>query len=99
MNLERLTQKSQQAVQAAQSIAARYGQVEVDGEHLLLALLRQDGGLAGRLFTKMDVPLEPLAKRLERDIERLPRVSGGGAEPGKVYVSQRFQQLMVKAED
>jgi ATP-dependent Clp protease ATP-binding subunit ClpB len=99
MNLERLTQKSQQAVQAAQSIAARHGHSEVDGEHLLLALLRQDGGLAPRLFEKMDVPVDAFAKRLERELERLPRVSGGGAEPGKVYVTKRFQQLMVKAEE
>ena len=98
MNLERLTQKSQEALQAAQSIAARYGHTEMDGEHLLLALLEQDGGLSGRLFERMDVPLAPFRKRLEEEIERRPRVSGPGVEVGKVYITQRLQRLLTDAQ-
>ena len=56
MDLNRLTQKSQQAVQEAQSKALRYGHVEIDAEHLLLALLEQQDGLLPRLLTRMDVP-------------------------------------------
>jgi ATP-dependent Clp protease ATP-binding subunit ClpB len=99
MNPEKLTQKSQEALQDAQTLGTRYGHTEVDGEHLLLALLRQEGGLAGRLFEKMDVPVEAFAGRLEGELERQPRVSGRSSESGKIYVTQRLQRLMVAAED
>src|SRR5262252_677038 len=99
MDLNRLTQKSQQAVQEAQSKALRYGHVEIDGEHLLLALLEQQDGLLPRLLTRMDVPLAALKSALEQALERRPRVSGPGVEPGKIYVTQRLQKLFVQAED
>ncbi|TDJ02448.1 MAG: ATP-dependent chaperone ClpB [Deltaproteobacteria bacterium] len=99
MDLERLTQKSQQALQAAQSAAARYGHRELDGEHLLLALLEQEGGLTSRLFECMHVPLDPFRKRVEEELERRPRVSGPGVELGKLYISQRLQRLLEAAQD
>ena len=66
MDLNRLTQKSQQAVQEAQSKALRYGHVEIDGEHLLLALLEQQDGLLPRLLARMEVPLASLKGALEQ---------------------------------
>src|SRR5262252_1358843 len=99
MDLNRLTQKSQQAVQEAQSKALRYGHVEIDGEHLLLALLEQQDGLLPRLLTRMDVPVAALKSALEQALERRPRVSGPGVEAGKIYVTQRLQKLFVQAED
>jgi len=99
MELNRLTQKSQQAMQEAQSKALRYGHVEIDGEHLLLALLEQQDGLLPRLLTRMDVPVTALKSALEQALERRPRVSGPGVEPGKIYVTQRLQKLFVQAED
>src|SRR6266568_4819695 len=99
MDLNRLTQKSQQAMQEAQSKALRYGHVEIDGEHLLLALLEQQDGLLPRLLTRMDVPVTALKSALEQALERRPRVSGPGVEPGKIYVTQRLQKLFVQAED
>ena len=99
MNPDQLTQRSQQAVQAAQTLATRYGHGEVDGEHLLLALLEQDQGLCARLFEKMEVPVAPFAKRLEDELARRPSVSGPGIEVGKVYLSARLQALFVVAED
>src|ERR671925_262946 len=99
MDLNRLTQKSQQAVQEAQSKALRYGHVEVDGEHLLLALLEQQDGLLPRLLARMEVPLAALKSALEQALERRPRVSGPGVEAGKIYVTQRLQKLFVQAED
>src|SRR5919197_463417 len=99
MDLNRLTQKSQQAIQEAQSKALRYGHVEVDGEHLLLALLEQQDGLLPRLLTRMDVPVASLKSALEQALERRPRVSGPGVEAGKIYVTQRLQKLFVQAED
>jgi ATP-dependent Clp protease ATP-binding subunit ClpB len=97
MDFEKLTQKSREAVASAQAIASEYGHVEVDAEHLLSALLRQEGGLAPRLFEKMGVPGDALAQRLGRELERRPRVSGPGREPGKVYITQRLEQVFVRA--
>jgi len=99
MDINRLTQKSQEALQAAQTKALRYGQQEVDGEHLLLALLEQPEGLAPRLMNRMDASPETVKSAVERELERRPRVSGPGAEAGKIYLTQRLQQLFLKAED
>ncbi|HSC20103.1 MAG TPA: Clp protease N-terminal domain-containing protein, partial [Solirubrobacterales bacterium] len=99
MDINRLTQKSQEALQAAQTKALRYGQQEVDGEHLLLALLEQPEGLAPRLLNRMDISPEAIKSAVERDLERRPRVSGPGAEAGKIYLTQRLQQVFLKAED
>jgi ATP-dependent Clp protease ATP-binding subunit ClpB len=98
MDLNRLTQKSQEAVQAAQTKALRYGHTEADGEHLLLALLEQSDGLVPRLLARMDVPVASLQSGLEQALERRPRVSGPGMEAGKVYVTQRLQKLFLQAE-
>jgi len=97
MDVEKLTLKSREAVASAQAIASEYGHVEVDAEHLASALLRQEGGLAPRLFEKMGVPIDSLEQRLNRELERRPRVSGPGREPGKVYVTQRLEQIFVRA--
>ena len=69
MDLQRFTQKSQEALQAAQSSAIRRGNTEVDIEHLVVALLEQQGGLIPRLFEKMDIPLEPFVAAIEKEIE------------------------------
>jgi ATP-dependent Clp protease ATP-binding subunit ClpB len=97
MDFEKLTQKSREAVASAQTIASEYGHTEVDAEHLASALLRQEGGLAPRLFEKMGVPVDALGQRLGRELERRPRVSGPGREPGKVYITQRLEQVFVRA--
>ncbi|CAN5356625.1 ATP-dependent chaperone ClpB [soil metagenome] len=99
MDMNRLTQKSQEALAAAQNTAVTYGHPEVDGEHLLLALLQQAEGLVPRLLKKMDINLESLTAAAEKEVERKPRVSGPGASPGSIYVSQRLSKLLVKAEE
>jgi len=99
MDLGRLTQKSQEALQAAQTLGVRYGHSEIDAEHLALALLEQEDGLLPRLLTKMDKPADAVRQAFVREIERRPRVSGPGVEPGKVYVTQGLQQVLVRAED
>jgi len=98
MDMNRMTQKTQEAIQSAQSLAVRYGHVEVDGEHLLQALLEQEGGLVSRLVQRLDIDPKALIAAIRSELQRLPSVSGPGAEPGKIYVSQRFNQLIVKAE-
>lgn len=98
MDFNRLTQKSLEAVQGAQNKALQYGHVETDGEHVLLALLEQPEGLIPRLLTKMDVAVPALQSALELALERRPRISGPGVEAGKIYVTQRLQQLFAQAE-
>ena len=99
MDINRFTLKSQEALQAAQSLAVRHGHVEVDGEHLLLALLEQEGGLVPRLAARLDLDPQNLVRAVREELERRPAVSGPGVEPGKVYVTRRFSSLLVKAED
>ena len=99
MDINRLTEKSQEALGQAQNIAVNHGHVEIDGEHLLLALLEQEGGLLPRLLARMEAPVDQLRGRIEDELEKRPKVGGPGAEPGKVYVTQRLNQLLVQAEE
>ncbi|MEJ5349541.1 MAG: ATP-dependent chaperone ClpB [Desulfosoma sp.] len=99
MDLNKFTIKSQEALQSAQAKAVKYGHVEVDGEHLLAALLEQPEGLVSRLLKRMDIPLSAVQEDLVQALEKKPRVSGPGAEPGKVYITQRLNKLLVKAEE
>ena len=96
MNFDKYTQNAQQAVADCQSIAIANGQQQLEGEHLHLALLRQREGLVPRLLAYMGLDVETLAGEVERELERLPKVSGGGAE--ELYASRRFTQLLTAAE-
>ncbi|MDQ2711237.1 MAG: ATP-dependent chaperone ClpB [Acidobacteriota bacterium] len=98
MDFNRLTERSQEAIRQAQSLAAQHGNQQVDTEHLLLALLEQEGGLAPSILLRADVPLEPLHKQLRQDIDRLPKVSGGATGADQVYVTARLNQLFTAAE-
>ncbi|MDX6331739.1 MAG: ATP-dependent Clp protease ATP-binding subunit ClpB, partial [Streptomycetaceae bacterium] len=94
MDLNRLTQKSQEAMHDAQTKALRFGHTEVDGEHLLLALLEQPEGLAPRLLAQAGADPEALRADLEVELGRRPSVSGPGAAPGQVFVTQRLSRLL-----
>ena len=98
MDLNRLTQKSQEALSQAQSIALRAGQTEVDGEHLLLALLEQPEGLIPRLLGELGADVPALRRDVEADVARRPRVTGPGVQPGQVHVTQRLSRLLDTAE-
>src|SRR5260370_3322343 len=99
MDPARLTQKSQEALHDAQTKALRYGHQEVDGEHLLLALLEQPEGLVPRLLARMEAPTEALKAEVERELSRRPKVSGPGAEAGKIYLTHRLHQIFLLSED
>jgi len=99
MDPSRLTQKCQEALHDAQSLAVRHGHQEVDVEHLLAALVNQPEGLLPRLLNKMDVSVDTLRAELAGELDRRPQVGGPGAPPGNVYVTQRLNQVLVKAED
>ena len=99
MDLNRFTQKSQEALQDAQSQAVRRGNTEVDVEHLVVSLLKQHNGLVPRLFEKMELPVEPFLAEIDKELDKRPKVSGPGIEPGKVYLTPKLGQLFVKAEE
>jgi ATP-dependent Clp protease ATP-binding subunit ClpB len=99
MDVNKMTNKTQEAIQSAQNCALKRGHIEVDGEHLLLALLEQEGGLVPRLLQKIDVPVDNFAEALRQELDRKPSVSGPGVEAGKIYVTQRFNRLLLKAEE
>ncbi|MCO6008164.1 ATP-dependent chaperone ClpB [Actinoallomurus purpureus] len=98
MDLNRLTEKSQEALHDAQTKALRFGHTEIDAEHLLLALLDQPEGLAPRLLAGAGVNTDLLRAETESRLERRPRVTGPGAAPGQVYVTQRLSRLFDTAE-
>jgi ATP-dependent Clp protease ATP-binding subunit ClpB len=98
MDFNRLTEKSQEAIRQAQSLAVRHGNQQVDVEHLLLALLEQEGGLAPSILLRAEVPLEGLHRRLLQEIEKFPKVSGGSAPADQVYVTNRLSRVLNDAE-
>ncbi|MFG3476027.1 ATP-dependent chaperone ClpB [Streptomyces sp. NPDC047980] len=98
MDMNRLTQKSQEALQEAQTIAGRLDQTEVDGEHLLLALLDQPDGLVPRLLDRAGVGTQALRTAVTESLARRPRVTGPGAQPGQVFITQRLAQVLDSAE-
>ncbi|HET9116750.1 MAG TPA: ATP-dependent chaperone ClpB [Pseudonocardiaceae bacterium] len=98
MDMNRLTQKSQEAMQQAQSIALRYGHTEVDGDHLLLALLDQPEGLVPRLLAQFNTDVNALRAAVDSDLQRRPRVTGPGAAPGQVFITQRLARVLDAAE-
>ncbi|MBI5153836.1 AAA family ATPase, partial [Candidatus Poribacteria bacterium] len=98
MDINKLTQKSQEAIAAAQSLAVERGHQEVDAEHLLAALLAQPEGLVPRLLKRMDINPEGLGDAVEAVLDTRPRVSGPGMDPSKVFVTQRLSKLLLSAE-
>ena len=84
MDTGSLTEKSREALQEAQNLATRMGHTEVDGEHLLLALVDQQDGLVPRLLEQAGANVDALRSDLERELSRRPKVSGPGATPAAI---------------
>jgi ATP-dependent Clp protease ATP-binding subunit ClpB len=95
MRPDRMTTKSQEAIRAAADLASRRGNPEIVPEHLILAMLEQEGGIALPLFQKAGGDPEALVRKVEAYLDKLPRVSGG-AEP---TLSRRTMELLRRAED
>ena len=95
MNAEKYTQKALDAVKTAQNVAQENGNQYVTSEHLLYALLDQDGGLIGSLFGKMGVDCDGLLSEIDTLIRKLPRISGGS---GEVYASPEVGKILNLAE-
>ena len=98
MDMNRLTQKSQEALHDAQTAGLRLGHTEVDGEHLLLALLDQPEGLVPRLVAATGGDARTLRSDVDGELSRRPKVSGPGAAPGQVFVTQRLSRVLDAAE-
>ena len=101
LNMNQWTQKAQEAMREAQLLTIRLGHQEVDGEHLLLALVSQEDGLVPRLLERLGVSLPTFKARLDDELAKLPRLERGqgATEPDKIYVSARLNRLLVKAGD
>ncbi|HZT28680.1 MAG TPA: ATP-dependent chaperone ClpB [Bryobacteraceae bacterium] len=99
MDINRFTERLQEAIRAAQTLAIRYGHPQLDVEHVLASLLSQENGLAGSILAKAGVPREGLQRRIEQELERMPKVSGPSGGPDQVYLSGRLSRLAAQAED
>src|SRR5437868_12144272 len=88
-NTNRFTQKSQEALIAAQNIAERNNNSQVDPEHLLLALIEQSEGVVPQVLNKLNLATGALLQQLRAEVNRLPRVSGSGVQVG---ISSRSEE-------
>ena len=96
MDVNKFTEKSQEAVGQAQALATRHGQRQVELEHLFLALLEQEGGLAGKILSRLDVDAGQLKQKVEQEIASLPSVQGPGA--GQLYLGTRLREVLDRAQ-
>jgi ATP-dependent Clp protease ATP-binding subunit ClpB len=95
MRLEKLTTKSQEALQQAQGLADKRNHQAIDVEHLLFALMGQKEGVALSLLQKLGVPLGTVTDRLQKALDRMPQVSGAA---GQSYITPRLKKLIESAE-
>ncbi len=98
MNAEKYTEKTLEAIRSAQTVSKEYGSQQIETEHLLLALLTQDGGLIPELMKKMNQNVPSLISQAEEMCGRLPRVSGSVSDISNVYVSRNVEQILMQAE-
>ena len=94
MNIQKVTQKSMEAIQDCEKLAYEYGNQEIEQEHLLVALLQQEDGLILKLIEKMEIQKEHFVDNAIRHLEARTKVSGG-----QVYVGQALNKVLISAED
>ncbi len=99
MDINKLTQKSREAVQDAQALTIEYGNTQIEQAHLLYALLAQENGLIPQMLTKMEIDPEAVKADAQQAVSRLPKVSGPGREPDKVYISQDVDRALNAAQN
>ena len=91
MQMEKFTLKAQEVLQEAKAIAERRNHQQIDVEHLLLALLEQKEGIVIPIFQKLGANVDLIVSQLEGELNRIPKVTGGGA--GQVYLSSRVNEI------
>ena len=99
MDLNRLTEKSQEALRQAQVLATQRNHQGVDVEHVLAALTESSDGVVPALITQAGVSLGTLSAELEKALSRIPQVSGPASGPDRVYVTQRLSRILTRAEE
>ena len=99
MNVNKLTQRSLEAVQSAQSIAVSHNNQQVDQEHLAAALLGQEDSLIKSLLERMGADADGFAGAVGAAIAKLPQVTGSGREVDRIYVTQELDKALNKAEE
>ena len=99
MDINRFTEKLQEGLRSAQSLASPRGQQQLEVEHLLLALVEQENGLAQSILLKSGIKLETVHRRLEEELDKLPKVSGSSQAMDQIYITSRLQKLLSRAED
>ena len=98
MNMNQFTQRSLAAIQGAQALAVEHGNQQIEQEHLLLALLTDEQGFIPQLLSAMGMTVPSFAAAVKAEVEKLPKVSGGGREADKVYVAQDVDRALKAAE-
>ena len=98
MDMNQFTQKTVAALQRAQSLAIEYQHMQVEQEHLLLALTEDEGELIPQLLARCGLSVPAFVAGLKDNLDRIARVSGSGREPGKVYIAGDVEQALVEAE-
>ena len=98
MNMEKFTKRSLEAIREAQQVAIEHQNMQIDQQHLLYALTAQQEGLIPQLFTALNIEPQRVLSACEREIERIPKVSGPGRDPEKVYISQSVDAALNEAE-
>jgi ATP-dependent Clp protease ATP-binding subunit ClpB len=99
MDMNRFTEKAQEALSGAQGKAIRLSHQQVDVEHLLIALLEQERGLAASILTRAGAASEVLKRRIEQELERFPKVSSASGGADQIYITGRLNRLLTQAED
>ncbi|MBQ2840599.1 MAG: ATP-dependent chaperone ClpB [Oscillospiraceae bacterium] len=94
MNMQKLTQKSMEVIQNARNTAIEYGNPQIEQEHLLYALISQNGGLIPELLKKLNIPVQELVSSSEELMQKLPKVTGAS----DVYVSRELEASLTAAE-
>ena len=98
MNMNQFTQKTVAALERAQSLAIEYQHMNVEQEHLMLALTEDESELIPQLLAKCGLSVPGLVSGLKENLDRIARVSGSGREPGKVYIANDVEQALLEAE-
>ena len=98
MNANKFTQKSLEAVQAAQTMTQEYGNQQIEQAHLMAALLEQENGLIPQLIEHMGLTAASFRAAVKAEVEKLPKVTMGGREADKIYIAQDVDRALNAAE-
>ncbi|QSZ27030.1 ATP-dependent chaperone ClpB [Aceticella autotrophica] len=99
MNVDKLTLKVQEAINEAQKIAIKNNNQQIDSIHLFAALIEQENGLIPNIFGKMGIDIKKLREEIDAELDKLPKVFGEGAKNASIYITRRFEEIFIKAED